>query len=119
MSTQNETPADEVTEELNEAIAKLDRVALPEAEAASEQFKSDAEIDNEDGQDGQADMSDSGVGVTMENDEAIRNDDVPEVDEEFSNDEEMSRVREHYEAMTDMGAELKGEGEIPNAGEAG
>ena len=116
MSTQNETPADEVNEELNEAIANLDRNALPEAEAASDQFKSDDEIDNEGGD---ADMSDSGVGVTMENDKAIRNDDVPEVVEEFSSDEEMSRVREHYEAMTDMGAELKGEGEIPNAGEAG
>ena len=103
MSTQNETPADEVTDELNEAIAKLDRDAMPEAEAASEQFKSDAEIDN---QDGQADMSDSGVAVTMENDKAIRNDDLAEVDEEFSNDEEMSRVREHYESMTDIGTEL-------------
>jgi hypothetical protein len=83
-----------------------------------------ASLDRADAANGDADMSESGVELTRRNDGALAEEEassderLPEVDAEFKSEESMARVRETYRALTDAGVQVRGEGEIPEAGGA-
>lgn len=61
---------------------------------------------------GDADMSGSGIEKTHESVAELLADEETPIDPELSSPENLERVREHYEEMTDIGATIKGEGAI-------
>ncbi len=68
---------------------------------------------------GDAGMQKSGIVTTREADEKIRKQDgtLPEP-HELRSEDEMRRTKANYDASTNSGVSIEGEGHIPDAGEA-